>query len=95
MPDEKESKNERAADSGIVEDTKPAGPVKKAKEPSTASNQELFDIDVLADENGLPDWEKAALFRAAEWVKGRQVSRESFNTALETFKARRMGGGRI
>lgn len=107
MPDEnpnenlKENKTERAADSGTQDrasdganqaaDTRS----KKQKEPAFSGLPEIIDIEALAEENGLADWERAAFFHAAEWAGGKQVSREDFMAALDKFKARRMGGGRI
>ncbi|WP_035278072.1 hypothetical protein [Desulforegula conservatrix] len=99
MPDENpnENKSERAADSGIHDGANPAADTrsKKQKEPAFAGVSEIIDIEALAEEAGLADWEKAAFFRAAEWAGGKQVSREDFMAALDRFKARRMGGGRI
>lgn len=90
-----ETKDENAADSVIQEGTKQAGTAKKPKEPMSETSQELVDIDMLAEENGLSDWEKAGLFHAAGWAAGRLVSSDDFAAALERFRNRRMGGGMI
>lgn len=99
MPDENsnESKTERAADSGIQDGANQAADTrsKKQKEQASAGVSEIIDIETLADESGLADWERAAFFHAAEWAGGKQVSREDFMAALDKFKALRMGGGRI
>ncbi len=54
-----------------------------------------FDIDDLADRAGLKPWEKKAFFQAAGWAPGKQVSGQVFESALEKFERRPMGGGAI
>ncbi len=55
----------------------------------------LIDIDDMAEAQGLPGWEKAALFRAAGWSKGKKVSAAVFESALESLRKRQMGGGKL
>jgi len=55
----------------------------------------LIDIDDMAESQGLPGWEKAALFRAANWAKGKKVSAAVFESALESLRKRQMGGGKL
>ncbi|WP_027360747.1 hypothetical protein, partial [Desulforegula conservatrix] len=91
------NKTERAADTGIQDGANQAADTrsKKQKESAFSGLPEIIDIETLAEEAGLADWERVAFFRAAEWAGGKQVSREDFMAALDRFKARRMGGGRI
>lgn len=55
----------------------------------------LVDIDDLAKEQGLPEWEKAAFFRAAGWAPGKKVASALFGLALAKFRNRQLGGGKI
>lgn len=69
---------------------KKAAPAMAKKKKAT-----LEDIDALAVRMDLQEWEKAALFRAARWAPGKQVTREAFDAALTRFRKRRMGAGKI
>ncbi|NDY73984.1 hypothetical protein DO021_19635 [Desulfobacter hydrogenophilus] len=74
--------------------TKAAG----AKKPAPAAKPApgtMEDIDDLAAQMGIPDWERQGLFRAAGWAPGKQVTDALFTTALVQFRARRMGAGKI
>lgn len=66
-----------------------AGKFKKGPQAS-----ELFDVQDIADEKGVPGWETAGLMKAAGWVAGKQISEKEFETALDNFRNRRQGGGR-
>jgi len=53
------------------------------------------DVVILAGHMNLAAWERAGLFKAAGWAPGKQVSLSVFTAALEGFRERRQGGGRI
>jgi hypothetical protein len=55
----------------------------------------LFDVETLAGKHNLPGWETAALMRSARWAPGKQVSEDDFTIALDKFRSRPQGGGRI
>lgn len=71
-----------------------AKPVKQKKE-SAPVKEEFSDATVFADGIALSPWERAGLFKAAGWAPGKQVSLSVFTAALEGFRERRQGGGRI
>lgn len=92
---EKDAKETKKA---VPEKNQPAAPVQKTAAPSKKVTQlppKLQDIEKLADLSDLRPWEKQALFRAAGWAPGKQVSAAEFNAALARFKKRQMGAGRI
>lgn len=55
----------------------------------------LRPVSELAAAAGLPAWELAGLARAAGWAPGKQVTEADFAAALERFRARPQGGGKI
>ena len=55
----------------------------------------MFEVESLAKEAGTPGWETAAMMRAVGWASGKQVTKDQFEKALETFRNRPQGGGRI
>lgn len=71
-------------------------PVRKKMEPvASTAKEELKDVSGLAEDMGLKSWERAGLLSAAGWAEGKQVTRSAFEKALEGFRTRRQGGGRI
>ncbi len=56
---------------------------------------ELADVSEHATALKLPAWEKAALMAACGWTDGKQVSQAEFKKALEAFRKRVQGSGRI
>ncbi|MDH3975529.1 MAG: hypothetical protein OEV42_14725 [Deltaproteobacteria bacterium] len=64
-------------------------PVKKpVKEPLKA-------VEDLAAEKSLQRWELAALRHATGWLEGKQVKASEFDDALERFRCRRQGSGKL
>ncbi|MCG8553583.1 MAG: hypothetical protein MI799_24530 [Desulfobacterales bacterium] len=55
----------------------------------------IFPVEDLAKKQALPGWETAALMRSVRWAPGKQVSEADFTAALEKFRSRPQGGGRI
>ncbi|WP_321495630.1 hypothetical protein [uncultured Desulfobacter sp.] len=53
------------------------------------------DIQVLADTHHVPAWELAGVMRASRWAAGKHVTEDEFISALEMFRQRRQGAGRI
>jgi hypothetical protein len=93
-----QAKNEKETKKAVPEKNQPAAPVQKTAAPSkkvTHLAPKLQDIEKLADLSNLRPWEKQALFRAAGWAPGKQVTAADFHAALARFKKRRMGSGRI
>jgi hypothetical protein len=72
---------------------------KGKKEPirndSVKEAETRLDVLALAGQMNLAAWERAGLFKAAGWAPGKQVSLSVFTAALEGFRERRQGGGRI
>lgn len=66
-------------------------PAKKKSPPKP----ELHDVAELGRNKGMKPHEIAGLTVAKGWAPGRQVSEEEFDAALEAFRNRRQGGGRI
>jgi hypothetical protein len=57
--------------------------------------EDMKPVETLADEMDLATWEKAGLMQAAGWSPGKQVTEATFVTALNNFRSRPQGGGRI
>lgn len=55
--------------------------------------EDLLPVETLAKD--LPSWETAGLMAAANWAPGKQVAEKQFQDALNTFRNRPQGGGRI
>jgi hypothetical protein len=66
-------------------------------EPETpaAQPEPLKPYEALAAEAGLAVWEKAALARSAGWAPGKSLTPAEFDAALNAFRSRRQGGGKI
>jgi hypothetical protein len=56
---------------------------------------ELQPVVKLAAKRAIPGWELAGLMRAAGWAEGKQVTADEFDSALQRFRERRIGGGAI
>lgn len=56
---------------------------------------ELHLVEDLAMARKLPSWELAGLRHATGWRAGKQVSEDEFESALELFRSRPVGGGKI
>jgi len=92
----KEAKTKKEADAPANTVTgKTKEPTKAVPSTTSKAPPALEDINVLAAEMGLKDWEKAALFKAAGWAAGKQVTNPAFVEKVELFRARQMGAGRI
>jgi hypothetical protein len=65
----------------------------KAQKPATSN--ELAPVEELAGHAGITSWELAGLMRAAGWAPGKQATKEEFGRALDRFRKRPQGGGRI
>ena len=81
----------------MAKDLKAEKPEKTIQQTVRAAGRkpELFPVENLAGKQGVPGWETAALMRAAGWAAGKQVSESDFQTALNRFRSRPQGGGRI
>ena len=66
----------------------------EAPTPVTPVTAELYDVNEIIRERGLPAWKGAALCRHAGWAPGKCVSAEEFEAALARLEGRPMGGGR-
>lgn len=56
---------------------------------------QLFPVEELAETANIPAWELAGLMRAAGWSPGKHVAADEFGAALDRFRSRPQGGGRI
>ncbi|MDR1397170.1 MAG: hypothetical protein LBJ14_05510 [Desulfarculales bacterium] len=65
----------------------------EASPPSPALD--LQEIEALAKALGVVSWELAGLRTAKGWAPGKQVSQAEFKTALEAYRKRPSGGGRL
>ncbi len=72
----------------------PIKPESKPK-PTTAESEPLQPVEDLAKEHGIKSWELAGPMRAAGWAAGKQVTKTRFQQALNAFRHRPQGGGRI
>lgn len=72
-----------------------AKPVVKAAGITKTTDSALVDINKLANAYGLPGWEKAGLFKASGWAQGKKVADSEFKQALDKFRKRKLGGGKI
>lgn len=63
----------------------------KIKPKATA----LLEISAMAEQHGVSSWELAGIMAATGWAEGKQVSETEFSAAVETFRNRPQGGGRI
>lgn len=54
----------------------------------------LETLSVLADRHRLATWEHAGILRLMSWTDDKKVTAEAYETALETLRSRRIGGGR-
>ena len=66
-----------------------------AKKKKETEKDALADIEALASSSSLPDWERVGLMHAMDWAPGKQITEAAFNDALEKFRNRPQGGGRI
>lgn len=57
--------------------------------------ERLEAVETLAAAAGVRPWELAGLMRAARWSPGKQVAEATFEDALNRFRKRPQGGGRI
>ena len=60
-----------------------------------AATGNLRPVEEAAAAAGVPGWECAALMHAAGWAPGKQVDQDRFDAALERFRSRPTGGGRL
>ncbi len=58
-------------------------------------NGALEPVEKLARAAKVPDWECAAMMHAAGWSPGKVVNQSRFDAALDGFRKRPMGGGRL
>ncbi|OQY20079.1 MAG: hypothetical protein B6I36_02220 [Desulfobacteraceae bacterium 4572_35.1] len=66
-----------------------------AKPRKKASAKDLQPVESLAVDLSIPPWELAGMMRAAGWAEGKQVTADEFADALQRFRSRRVGGGKI
>lgn len=95
------TKDKKVKPDPVMADKKP-GEVKQKMEPDKKPEEakhnkkfELFDVQKIAGQRGIPEWETAGMMRAVGWASGKQVTKTQFETALTNFRNRRQGGGRI
>jgi hypothetical protein len=74
---------------------KPESAKKAKSSPAKNPDNDLVDIDELAETKGLPGWEKAAFFRAAGWAAGKKATEKAFGQGLKKFRERQLGSGKI
>ena len=55
----------------------------------------LESLSVLADRHRIPAWMDASLRRYMGWEDGKMVTDALYRDALDKFKTRRLGGGRV
>jgi hypothetical protein len=91
---EKKAQNTKVV-KGAESKSKPE-PAKKVKSSvSKKLGTDFIDIDKLAENKGLPGWEKAAFFRAKGWAPGKKVTEKEFSRGFEKFRKRQLGSGKI
>lgn len=76
-----------------VQSSKLVKPVMNGQKP--AASNELKPVEHLAKEKNIKTWELAGLMRAAGWAPGKQVAEGEFDLALNKFRRRPQGGGKL
>jgi hypothetical protein len=66
-----------------------------AKKSTATAVEEMKPVETLAEEMNLASWETAGLMQAAGWSQGKAVTKATFVKALDNFRNRPQGGGRI
>lgn len=63
--------------------------------PQSESQEDRFELSVLASRHRVPSWQQAALLRLMGWADGKMVTDADYQAALAGLHGRRMGGGRL
>jgi len=63
--------------------------------PHPPADGRLHPVEELAVARGVGTATMVAICRASGWLPGKQVTEAEFDQALEKFRGRAMGGGRI
>lgn len=67
----------------------------RATAPPAESQEDRFELSVLASRHRVASWQQAALLRLMGWADGKMVTDADYQAALRKLQGRRMGGGRL
>ena len=63
--------------------------------PKSKEQEKLQPLAELAAERGMPAPALAGMCRAHSWAEGKQVTATEFETAMDAYRNKPMGSGRI